>query len=65
MNSLKKNMGSEEELDTVVLDVIYFKIKRKRKRKIWSQDIYKTHECFGSQYLLREMKLINRETYYE
>lgn len=55
-------MDSDQELDTVLLDVMALKIKRKRKRKFWVQDIYKTCECFGSQRLLREMKLTNRES---
>ena len=58
-------MDSDEELDLMLLAAIILKTKKRKKRKIWIQDIYKNREVFGIQRLVSEMQLTNREAYFK
>ena len=56
-------MDSDEELDLMLLAVLLIKKQKRRKRKIWVQEIYKNRKTFGIDGLVREMQLTRREAY--
>ena len=58
-------MGSDEELDLMLLAVLLIKKLKRRKRKIWVKDIYKNRKTFGIDGLVREMQLTSREAYFK
>ena len=57
-------MDSDEELDLMLLAVLLIKKQKRRKRKIWVKEIYKTRKTFGIDGLVREMQLTSREVFF-
>ena len=58
-------MDSDEELDLMLLAVLLIKKQKRRKRKIWVDEIYKNRKTFGIDGLIREMQLTSREAYFK
>ena len=59
-------MDSDEELDFILITAILMKKRKRRKKsKIWVQEIYKSRTQFGIKNLANEMKLTNREPYFK
>ena len=61
-------MDCEDELLCVLAAVIIPRkrnTKKKRKHRVWVQQIYREREKYGVSYLANQMRIYNREQYFK
>ena len=61
-------MDSEDELLCVLAAVTIRRkkiTKKKRKHRVWVQQIYREREKYGVSYLANQMRIYNREQYFK
>ena len=64
---LYASMDSGDELDLMLLAVVLIKkqMEKRKKRRVWVQDIYKTQQKYCIRHIVGEMELTNEDAYFK